>query len=173
VYWINPAGLYWLLPVTGALILSIPLSVYLSKPSQGRAAKRWGLFQIPEEKIQPPVVAAAQNIYQRRRGQDCPGGGFVHAVMSPWANRLHVELLCRRTAKSPEEQNRNQSLCQTARQNGPTCLSSVEKGHLLKDAASMTMLHRDLYRNGALAAPLQWQVKVPDATEANGFAGLI
>jgi membrane glycosyltransferase len=173
VYWINPAGLYWLLPITAALILSIPLSVYLSKPSLGRVAKRWGLFQIPEEKIQPPIVTAARNIYQRRRAQDFPGGGFVQAVMSPWANRLHVELLRRRTPKSPEEQNRNKILCLTVRQNGPTCLSSVEKAYLLKDAASMTMLHRDLYRNGALAAPLQWQANDPDATDTNGFAGLI
>jgi membrane glycosyltransferase len=165
VYWINPAGLPWLLPVTVALILSIPLSVYLSKPSLGRAAKRWGLFQIPEEKIQPPVVAAAQIIYERRRAQDFPGGGFVYAILNPWANRLHAELLRRHGPKSPEEKNRNKDLCQAVLQNGPTCFSSIEKGYLLKDAASMTTLRRDLHGSGALATAPQWQVNVAGAAE--------
>jgi len=165
VYWINPAGLFWLLPATAALILSIPLSVFLSKPSLGRAAKRWGLFQIPEEKMQPPVVAAAQIIYERRRAQDFPSGGFVHAVMSPWANRLHVQLLRRRTPKSAEEKNRNKRLCLAALAKGPACLSSAEKDLLLKDSESMTLLHRELHGGGSRAAASQWHVNVVDAEE--------
>ena len=36
-YWLNPAFLWWLLPIVGALILSIPLSVYTSRVSLGGA----------------------------------------------------------------------------------------------------------------------------------------
>ncbi len=31
VYWLNPSFLWWLLPIVGALMLSIPLSVYTSR----------------------------------------------------------------------------------------------------------------------------------------------
>src|SRR6185503_8472570 len=36
VGWLNPAFLPWLAPVAGALIVSIPLSVYTSRASLGR-----------------------------------------------------------------------------------------------------------------------------------------
>ena len=70
MFLLNPAVLMWLLPVCVALNLSVPLSVYLSQPSLGQAAKRLRLFQIPEESSLPPVAAATQSIYRRRREND-------------------------------------------------------------------------------------------------------
>ena len=54
--WWNAAASVWLLPVAIALLLSIPLSVYSSRVSLGRAARRWRLFLIPEELVPPQVI---------------------------------------------------------------------------------------------------------------------
>jgi membrane glycosyltransferase len=40
VYWLDPAFVWWLAPVAGALALSIPLSVYTSRASLGERARR-------------------------------------------------------------------------------------------------------------------------------------
>jgi membrane glycosyltransferase len=146
---INPAVLLWLAPVTTSLILSIPLSVYLSRPSLGQAAKRWRLFQIPEETFAPPVVAAAQSIFARRRVRDFPGGGFVYTVMDLPANRLHGEVLRWRTPKSPRDIERNKVLHESALNDGLAVLSSSQKAHLLiNDADSMYALHGEIYQRG-------------------------
>ena len=55
IYWLGSAVFLWLLPVAIPLLLSIPLSVYSSRASLGRALRRCRLFQIPEERF-PPLV---------------------------------------------------------------------------------------------------------------------
>jgi membrane glycosyltransferase len=150
MFWINPAVLPWFLPFCTALILSVPLSVYLSRSSLGQAARRLRLFQIPEESCLPPVVAATRSICQRHRGQEFPGGGFMHAVADPWANRLHVQLLRGRMPKSASTRERNKTLRDTALRNGLDALSSSQKASLLRDAESLGMLHNDVYHGGAV-----------------------
>ena len=48
VYWLNPAFLWWLLPVVGALIISIPISVYSSRVSLGRRPRRCASSSSPK-----------------------------------------------------------------------------------------------------------------------------
>jgi membrane glycosyltransferase len=47
LYFVDPSYLLWLSPVTGALILSIPLSVYTSRISLGRRLRRLRLLLMP------------------------------------------------------------------------------------------------------------------------------
>ena len=67
VYWLDPAYLWWLAPVVGALALSIPVSVYSSRVSLGRALRRARLFLIPEETDPPPELRALR-AYRDRAG---------------------------------------------------------------------------------------------------------
>ena len=150
MFWINPAVLPWFLPFCTALVLSVPLSVYLSRSSVGQAARRLRLFQIPEESCLPPVVAATRSICRRRQAQEFPGGAFIHAVADPWANRLHVQLLRGRTAKSARTQECNNTLREFVLRKGLDALSSSQKASLLRDAESLRMLHNDVYRSGAV-----------------------
>jgi len=53
VYWLNPAFAWWLAPITGALAVSIPVSVLTSRVSLGRSARRARLLLIPEESRPP------------------------------------------------------------------------------------------------------------------------
>ena len=61
VWWLEPRYLPWLLPVVGAFVLSIPLSVYTSRTDAGKALRRHGLFLTPEERRTPPVLVATQS----------------------------------------------------------------------------------------------------------------
>ncbi len=62
VYWLNPAFLWWLLPVVGALIVSVPISVYSSRVSLGRRLRDTGFFVIPQESNPPPELSACTGI---------------------------------------------------------------------------------------------------------------
>ena len=53
VYRLNPEFITWLLPVAGALLVSVPLSVISSRVDWGRAARGARLFLIPEEASPP------------------------------------------------------------------------------------------------------------------------
>lgn len=146
-WWINPDVIWWLLSICTALSLSVPLSVYLSRPSLDQAAKRRRLFQISEEIVVPPVVAATQSICERRRGQNFPGGGVFCTVVNPWANRLHVELLRGRMAKSLRIQERSKALRNIALRDGLATLSPAQRAQLLRDAAGLSALHNAIYQS--------------------------
>jgi membrane glycosyltransferase len=65
VWWLDPKYLWWVLPVVGALILSIPLSVLTSRAALGRALRRRRYFLIPEESEPPDVIRATRKHWHR------------------------------------------------------------------------------------------------------------
>jgi membrane glycosyltransferase len=65
---------WWLLPVAVALLVSVPLSVYSSRVSLGRALRRWRLFLIPEETDPPEIIQRLRTALEQGRQ-----GGRPHA----------------------------------------------------------------------------------------------
>jgi membrane glycosyltransferase len=53
---LHPDAFWWLMPVAGALVLSIPVSVLASRTRLGTGARRWGLFATPEETSPPGEI---------------------------------------------------------------------------------------------------------------------
>lgn len=88
VYWLNPSVLWWLLPIVGALMLSIPISVYSSSARLGRLARKAGFFLIPEEANPPEEL--------RRVAEELEYAGtppdFAEAVADPSLNALTCAL---------------------------------------------------------------------------------
>ncbi|MDB5810974.1 MAG: glucan biosynthesis glucosyltransferase [Betaproteobacteria bacterium] len=62
VYLLNPNYIWWLLPIVGALMLSIPLSVFSSRVSLGHRTARAGLFWIPEESAPPRELVRMESL---------------------------------------------------------------------------------------------------------------
>lgn len=58
VMWLDVTQVNWLLPVAGAMVLSVPVSVLLSRKSLGRLSRRAGLFVVPEEARSVPELEA-------------------------------------------------------------------------------------------------------------------
>lgn len=137
VLWLNPAFLPWLLPVVGALMLSIPLSVYSSSASLGRRARGMGLFLIPEETMPPAELQqVAMDMAARRSPSD-----FVNAVTVPACNALLCALGRNRARTSALQHQRRARLVDAALRQGPEALADSAKIALLDDAQALSRLH--------------------------------
>ena len=137
VYWLNPAFLWWLLPVAGALILSIPVSVFTSRASLGGRLRRHGLFLIPEETQPPPEIVATQQ-YVRETGV---APTWVDAVVDPGLNAMVAALFVARPGLPPVVREQRRTLVEYALAQGPQALSAPEKSLLLTDPLALSQLH--------------------------------
>jgi membrane glycosyltransferase len=74
VYELNPGFAWWLAPITGALALSIPISVLSSRVSLGLRARRARLFLIPEESRPPSELRWTWSAARRAAPRRISGG---------------------------------------------------------------------------------------------------
>jgi len=162
-YIISPGFFWWLCPVIAGLVLSIPLSIFLSKSSFGRAARNLGLFLTPEEVAPPPELKKLeQNLAECYRHLQPipplrPDYGLLQAVLDPYVNALHVSLL---RQKRPTEESREwfAQLRDKLLREGPAALTLKEKMSLLMDAESMSGLHRELWNTPAESLAEWWRL---------------
>ncbi len=137
VLWLNPSFLPWLLPVVGALVLSIPISVYSSSARLGRLARRLGLFLTPEESRPPAELQQVAGDMAQRT----PGTCFADAVADPACNALLCALVRTRARGSAALRQRRTKLAETALRKGPRALADAEKMALLDDPQTLSQLH--------------------------------
>ncbi|OBS10200.1 glucans biosynthesis glucosyltransferase MdoH [Acidihalobacter prosperus] len=144
VYLLSPGYFWWLIPVMGAWVIAIPVSVWTSRVGPGVALRRAGILLTPEEVTPPPLLAAFQTLSSRQRedgaGRGC--GGFVAAVVDPGVNAMHCALLRDRTGSISEEValSRRRLLLDALKQ-GPDALDRRARMQLLVDGAAMRELH--------------------------------
>jgi membrane glycosyltransferase len=136
VWWLDPSFLWWLLPVVGALALSIPLSVYTSRASLGRALRRCGLFLIPEE-VDPPTEIEATQTHTSQAAR-CPD--VATAIIDPVINAV----ACANTpARSMPESTlaARGGIVKRALRGGIAALTPVERSRLIRDPTALARLH--------------------------------
>jgi len=148
VYWLNPAFLWWLLPVVGALMLSIPLSVYSSRVSIGRVMRKWRYFLIPEEAIPPRELRSTQAGFRRAKAPP----GFVEAVTHPVTNALSCAAGTARPRQSEETRRSRLNLVHNALIQGPGTLTAVQKNTLLGDPILLSQLHFQVWNSSRASA---------------------
>src|ERR1700722_17282645 len=90
-WWISPMYLLWVTPLLLGLWLAIPIAQI-----SGRSGVLTRMFQTPEE-IDPPRELSKAEPFQLRAGDQ-----FVHAVLDPFYNAIHVALQRRRSPRAPE-----------------------------------------------------------------------
>ncbi|HEY2864374.1 MAG TPA: glucans biosynthesis glucosyltransferase MdoH [Casimicrobiaceae bacterium] len=137
VYWLNPSFLWWLLPIVGALMLSIPLSVYTSRFGLGRRLRAARLFLIPEESRPPEEIRAMM----RSIAAAPPPPGFVDAVVDPATNALACAAAVARFTRTERMQNHRLQKVDLALVEGPEALSAASKLRLLGDPIALSRLH--------------------------------
>jgi membrane glycosyltransferase len=140
VYWLNPSFLLWLLPISGALMLSIPLSVWSSKVSLGRLARRLRLFAIPEERDPPDALKETFTFAETAP----PAKNFIDAVVDPRINALLCAAMPH-AVRSPCHQPQRVKIVQHALLSGPYALTKKEKNHLLSDPFALSALHLEVW----------------------------
>ncbi len=141
VAWLNPRFLPWLLPVAGALVIAIPLSVWSSRVRLGRAARDLRLFLIPEESLTPRELRWLRA--GMRRAPDYPD--FRDAAVEPGVNALVCAAGRHRANPSIRQQAQRLHLAEDAVTRGPGDLSEGERNTLLADPRALTHLHLRLW----------------------------
>ncbi|MGH8718178.1 MAG: glucans biosynthesis glucosyltransferase MdoH [Burkholderiales bacterium] len=137
VYWLNPSFLWWLAPVAGALIVSIPLSVYSSRVSLGRGLRRAGFFLIPEESRPPRELDWTRRYIERSP----PLRNFTAAVVDPVANAVACAAGVARLKQTGRLVNERFRLVHDALIGDPNLLTARQKTALLSDPLALSQLH--------------------------------
>jgi len=145
VWWLNPSYLWWLLPVVGALILSIPLSVLTSRIGLGRRLRRRKYFLIPEESHPPPVIRAT-----RRYWHHAPQPADVAtAIVDPVTNALICAQAVGRTGTAGNRDFQSTAIAERALRDGLGVLSGADKNQLIADPAALSALHWAVWTSAA------------------------
>jgi membrane glycosyltransferase len=157
VWRLHPDAFWWLMPVAGALVLSIPLSVLASRRRVGALARAAGLFVTPEETEPPAEIrdlesglaeALALHASQRR--------GFVRGIVDPGTNAVHAWLLRGPRSLLPHLRGARRALAARALEAGPDGLTAAEKRLLLSDADCTQTLHDRVWRLSDADAAARW-----------------
>ena len=150
LYLMNPDYFWWVTPIVGALILSVPTSVLASRVSLGARARRWGLFLIPEE-VDPPselrdlaaYVAASEADARQRPAAE--RDGLAGAIADPLRNALHRAFLGAPRRLAAAIRAARAALLERAVSDGPRALSPHERRQLLVDPQVVERLHERVW----------------------------
>jgi membrane glycosyltransferase len=163
LYRLSPDYFWWVMPVVGALILSIPVSVLVSRIELGDRARRLGLFVIPEE-VEPPQELKdldARFEESRRLSVTWPApwqDGFALAVADPAMHAVHrCTMGARRRVKSAIRESRR-LLMEKVLAAGPDSADSKTRRIILNDIDVFEEIHHRV-----------WQLDDDDAAERWGI----
>ncbi|HYC55771.1 MAG TPA: glucans biosynthesis glucosyltransferase MdoH [Candidatus Binatia bacterium] len=163
LYWLSPGYFFWVLPVVAALVLSVPISVMVSKIGLGDSVRRIGLFLIPEE-TQPPqeLVDLASNLERATASvQTRPPAlrdGFARAVTHPCTNALHRVLLGRPRKLHPRIRERRLELMNEIFGRGPQEASLAARKAVMADPDLTEAAHWRIWRETDPEISRRWGV---------------
>ncbi|MDP3858514.1 MAG: glucans biosynthesis glucosyltransferase MdoH [Stagnimonas sp.] len=135
VYKLNPDFITWLIPVAGALLISVPISVFSSRVSWGRLARRARLFLIPEEAAPPRELRRLRVLLSASEDYS---GAFRRAIRSPLTNALVTALAPTRLSRSRVAREP----VQAAALDRLDSLDIYARNRLLSDREALAEMHR-------------------------------
>ncbi|HEY2776024.1 MAG TPA: glucans biosynthesis glucosyltransferase MdoH [Candidatus Binatia bacterium] len=151
LFWLSPHYFWWVMPVVGALILSIPVSVFVSKIDLGDRIRRLGLFVIPEE-VEPPrelqeLDSQMAGAFEYAASRPAPWrDGFALAVADPLMNAVHrCQLGGPRRVRSQIREARRSALDGVVTA-GPASVDVKRRRMILNDPELIEEIHWRLWR---------------------------
>jgi len=167
---IDPRLALWMSPILAGLIFSIPFSYLTGSRTLGRALRRRGIFETPEESRPLPELAQLDEALARRR-QGLPHSpelaanyGLLQAVLDPYVNAVHVSLLRAKDEPAPGSEERFIALRRVLLREGPRALMPRDRTALLMDADSMHALHHELWACPSAQLAAWWQLALQHYT---------
>jgi membrane glycosyltransferase len=142
---ISPAYFAWVSPLLIGLWLAIPVAQL-----SGRAKVLTSLFQTPEE-TEPPTELRARYTLQLKEGDQ-----FVHAIVDPFYNAVHVALQRERNGAASTADGYAETLAARLFEGGPDALSPREKRALLADGPMIAHLHSLIWKTPAEMMNAAW-----------------
>ena len=158
LFLLNPDYFFWVTPIVGALVLSIPVSVLTSRAAAGDRARAAGLFLIPEEVSPPPELRdlAALQEDAHRTGPGRERDAFVRAVADPVPYAVHRALLAGERSFTPALRGTRDALVARALAEGPGALGARERAVVLADPRALDELHRRVWADPDPARAVRW-----------------
>ncbi|HYW92817.1 MAG TPA: glucans biosynthesis glucosyltransferase MdoH [Gammaproteobacteria bacterium] len=144
-WYLQPAFFYWSLPVAVPLVLSAPLTVWLSRLGVGVALRRRGHFHMPEDENRPRLMQELERP-RARSFEPLPLPAFEAAVLDPARNRLHRQLA--RPVRGPRAGEAT-VLMERCLYSGREVLSGPERTLLARDPDALSWLHHYAWRSPA------------------------
>lgn len=150
LYLLNREFFWWVCPIFGPLLFSIPLSVATSQPGVGRWLKKLGLLLIPEETDPPQELVEMAAFHERNAHAPRPFAipredGVALTVVDPAACARRLGLISHPARAARGDATARQSLVDKALALGPRGLTRAEKMALLEDSAALVATHRQLW----------------------------
>lgn len=168
VLWLDATQVNWLLPVAGAMVLSVPVSVLLSRSSLGRLCRRAGLFVVPEEARRVPELEATARCTQTSSTEI----DLSQIVVDPALNETARSMANRQTTRGLLARRRSE-LVARALTRGLGALSPRERLALSDEADALRELNLVVTRSEL--AHGTWRRATRDAKvvdpRADGFSG--
>ncbi len=168
VIWLNPSFLWWLTPIVGSLILSIPVSVISSRTNLGLAARDEKLFLIPEEYDTPQELVSTDQYTHENRWHALKDG-FVRAVVDPQQNALAYSMGTSRHGEAIPVENMREVRVAKALENGPEKLDNNARMNLLSDPVALSRLHDQVWSSQNPSWLAAWR----DSVKADPHAPLL
>jgi membrane glycosyltransferase len=166
VYKLNPSFLPWLMPIAGALALSIPISVLSSRVTLGRWFRKAKLFVIPEEAAPPAELSATFSRAAAMRNQP----GFIDAVVDPFVNALVCAAGHARPRLPSTERAARDRLAHSALRSSPEELTETQKKIILDDPLLLSRLHFEVWSsekaNPVWRASVDHESRLPSVSDA-------
>ncbi|HEY0793679.1 MAG TPA: glucans biosynthesis glucosyltransferase MdoH [Chthoniobacterales bacterium] len=137
---IDPAYAAWLLPILAGLWLAVPVAQLGGRKGLGQA-----LFWTPEET--EPSAELLHEFRPTLRAAD----GFVHAILHPYGNAVHVSL-----QRGGVEGVYASGLAMKLFREGPEVLNTREKRSFLADGTAVARLHALIWKTPAALMHPAW-----------------
>jgi membrane glycosyltransferase len=144
-WWIAPSYLAWISPLLIGLLLAIPVAQV-----SGRTDLFRNLFLTPEE-FQPPQELSTRFQLQLREGDQ-----FIHAVLDPFYNAVHVALQRSRDNGPSAVDGYVASLATKLFKEGPESLTPQQKRALLADGQALAYLHNRIWKTPSAMMNSVW-----------------
>ncbi len=154
-FWAIPALIPWTATLAVGLLLSIPLSVFSSRPSWGRWLLRRGLLVTADEVDPPHVVREADRLTSERMGGELDSSfdGLSRVLSDPGANALHLALLAQEGVRPAATSLLAASARRKIEAGELASLATSERLALLTDSAALAELHHAWLARRHEAAP--------------------
>jgi membrane glycosyltransferase len=161
LYWLNPGYFWWVTPIVGALLLSVPLSVVLSRVRLGDVTRRWGFFRIPEETVPSRELRdlnafAAEADARRAELPPLERAGFVRGIVDPYVNAIHRAFLRAPRQLDDDLRATRRALVDRGVLEGPEALDAAERRVLLLDPDAVDALHERVWALEGQARAARW-----------------
>jgi membrane glycosyltransferase len=160
---LSPDYFWWVMPVVGALILSIPVSVLVSKIQLGDRARRLGLFVIPEE-VEPPTELTeldARMAEAKALAETMPAAwkdGFAMAVADPAMNAVHRSTLGGKRRMKAAIREARRRLVDPVVTGGPASADVRTRRAILNDPDLIEDIHQRVWRADDADVAAAWGI---------------